>query len=65
MNKTIKKIICLSLLLVMITGCGRVPKLKDGSELIIEMNGIKMTTEEFYENLKDSYGTYSLINSID
>ena len=65
MNKTIKKIICLSLLLVMVTGCGRVPKLKDGSELIIEMNGIKMTTEEFYENLKDSYGTYSLINSID
>ena len=34
MNKTIKKIICLSLLLVMVTGCGRVPKLKDGSELI-------------------------------
>ena len=65
MNKTIKKIICLSLLLVMVTGCGRVPKLKDGSELIIEMNGIKMTTEEFYENLKDSYGTYSLISSID
>jgi len=60
-----KKIICIMLVMLMITGCGRVPKLKDGSELIIEMDGIKLTTEEFYQTLKDTYGTYSLINEID
>ena len=65
MNKTIKKVICLSLLTLTMTGCGNVPKLKDGTELIVEMDGLKMTTEEIYQKLKDSYGTYSLINSID
>ena len=65
MNKTIKKVICLSLLTLTMTGCGNVPKLKDGTELIVEMDGLKMTTEEFYQKLKDTYGTYSLINSID
>lgn len=65
MNKKIKKVICLSLLTLTMTGCGNVPKLKDGTELIVEMDGLKMTTEEFYQKLKDTYGTYSLINSID
>lgn len=65
MNKKIKKVICLSLLTLTMTGCGNVPKLKDGTELIVEMDGLEMTTEEFYQKLKDTYGTYSLINSID
>ena len=65
MKKTIKNLACVTLAILMLTGCGKVPKLKDGSELVIEMNGLKMTTEEFYQKLKDSYGTYTLINSID
>jgi len=65
MKKTFKNLACMSLAVLMLAGCGRVPQLKDGSELVIELDGIKMTTEEFYENLKDSYGTYTLVNSID
>ena len=65
MKKTIYYLVCASLILLVLTGCGKIPKLKDGSELIIELDGLKMTTEEFYEKLKDSYGTYALINSID
>ena len=65
MKKTIRNLACVTLAILMLTGCGKVPKLKDGSELVIEMNGLKMTTEEFYQKLKDSYGTYTLINSID
>lgn len=65
MKKTIRNLVCISLTVLMLTGCGKVPQLKDGSELIIELDGLKMTTEEFYEKLKDSYGTYTLINSID
>lgn len=65
MKKTIRNLVCVSLTVLMLTGCGKVPQLKDGSELIIEMDGLKMTTEEFYEKLKDNYGTPTLINSID
>ena len=65
MKKTIRNLLCLSLVVLMLTGCGRIPKLKDGSELVIEMDGLKMTTEEFYQKLKDTYGTNALVNSID
>ena len=65
MKKTIRNLACVSLAVLMLAGCGKVPKLKDGSELVIELNGLKMTTEEFYQKLKDSYGTNTLINSID
>ena len=68
MNKIkniVKITVCMSFVLVMLTGCGNTPKLKDGSELVIEMDGLKMTVDDFYEKLKDSYGTYTLINSID
>ena len=65
MKKTIKSLLCLSLAILLLAGCGRVPKLKDGSELVIEMDNKKMSAEEFYQKLKDNYGTYTLVNSID
>ena len=65
MKKTIRNLLCISLAVLMLAGCGKIPKLKDGSELVIELDGLKMTTEEFYQKLKDNYGTYTLINSID
>ena len=64
MKKTIKNLVCVSLAVLMLAGCGKIPQLKDGSELVIELDGLKMTTEEFYQKLKDSYGTNTLINSI-
>lgn len=65
MKRTIRNLACVSLAVLMLAGCGRVPQLKDGSELVIELEGLKMTTEEFYQKLKDNYGTNTLINSID
>lgn len=65
MKMGIKKGIAMLGVSLMLTGCGSIPKLKDGTELMLEMNGIKMTTEEFYEKLKDTYGTYTVVNSID
>lgn len=64
--KSLKKGIIASLALLMLTGCGKIPKLKDGTELVVEMdNKLQITTEEFYQELKDTYGTYAIINSID
>lgn len=65
MKKAIKYLLCVSIIALTLTGCGRVPKLKDGSELVFELDGLKMTTEDFYQELKDNYGTQSLINAID
>jgi len=65
MKKTIRNLACVSLAVLMLAGCGKVPQLKDGSELVLELDGLKMTTEEFYQKLKDNYGTNTLINSID
>ena len=65
MKNTIKYLFCVSLIALTLTGCGKIPQLKDGSELIIEMDGLNMTVDEFYQDLKDTYGTYALINSID
>ena len=65
MKRTIRNLACVSLAVLMLAGCGKVPQLKDGSELVIELEGLKMTTEEFYQKLKDNYGTNTLINSID
>lgn len=65
MKKAIKYLLCVSLIVLTLTGCGRVPKLKDGSELVFELDGLKMTTEDFYQELKDAYGTQTIINAID
>jgi foldase protein PrsA len=64
MNKYLKTGICIGLISLMLTGCGN-PKLKDGSELLLEMDGSKLSVEDFYQELKDTYGTYVVINEID
>ena len=52
-------------LLATLTGCGKTAKLKDGSELVFKMDNINMSAEDFYQKLKDNYGTYTLVNAID
>lgn len=64
MKKLAKGLLCASLL-ILITGCGRSAKLKDGSELVFKLDNIQMSAEDFYQKLKDNYGTYTLVNSID
>jgi len=64
MNKYLKTGICIGLITLLLTGCGN-PKLKDGSELLLEMNGTKLSIEDFYQELKDNYGTLVMINEID
>lgn len=64
MKKTIKGFLFLALLTTL-TGCGKTAKLKDGSELVFKMDNINMSAEDFYQKLKDNYGTYTLVNAID
>ena len=63
MNK-VNKIIGACIGLVLLTGCGNA-KLEDGKELVLDMDGIKISANDFYSTLKDKYGLSTLINEID
>ena len=60
-KKYLLLLLCLPLL---VTGCKYEPKLVDGKEVVVELNGKQFTAEEFYEELKDINGTGVLINLV-
>lgn len=62
MKKKLLSIIACTLLL---TGCGKIPKLENGEEVVAELDGKSFTANELYEDLKNSYGTSFLVNMID
>jgi foldase protein PrsA len=49
---------------LLLTGCGNA-KLENGSELVLEMNGIKISANNLYDSLKYKYGIAVLINEMD
>mgnify|MGYP001157469702 CR=1 FL=1 len=62
MNK-FKKIFLSTLIVLTVSGCGA-PKLKDGSQVLFEMKGAKMTADELYKELKFNYGFNTMLNKI-
>ena len=63
MKKTMILSLCLVALLV--TGCGQVAKLKDGTEVVAEVNGKKITADDLYGEMKTTYARNVLIDMID
>lgn len=61
-RKYLLLLLCIPLL---ITGCKQVPKLENGQEVVVELNGKQFTAEELFEALKEDYGTQVLVNMID
>lgn len=51
--------------LILLTGCGKVPKLQDGKEVVASIDGYDLTAEELYEKLKEAGGLNIIINQID
>lgn len=51
--------------LILLTGCGKVPKLQDGKEIVASIDGYDLTAEELYEKLKEASGLNTIINQID
>lgn len=54
--------ICLA---VTLTGCGKVPKLQNGEEVIASIDGKEFTANELYNELKKQGGASVLVNMID
>lgn len=61
-----KKIIGLCAIMLLASGCGKIPTLEDGKEAIVTFeNGDMISVDAFYEEIKDSYGLQALITMVD
>ena len=64
-------VICVCIIIVLIAiliftlFTKRIPKTSKGKEIVTTLNGKTITADELYENLKESYGTNSLVNLVD
>lgn len=61
-----KKIVLAMALTLLLTGCGKVPKLENGKDAVVSFeNGDKISVDDLYNELKDKYALSILINMID
>ncbi len=62
-----KKILLLVTLLLIVTGCGKVPKLSNGEEAMVSFDNKKLniSVDTLYNELKDKYAINILIDLID
>lgn len=62
-----KKLLVVGLCAVMLTlsGCGKVPKLKNGEEAAASVDGKQFSADELYKEMKQYYGTAILVDLID
>ena len=60
-----KKFLVVTLMVLLLAGCGKNPKLQDGKEVIASVKDKNITVEELYNALKERYGTDELIGLVD
>lgn len=61
-----KKILLIAVLAVMVTGCGSIPKLKNGEEAIVELkDGTTYSVDDIWGELKDSYALQTILKKVD
>ena len=61
-----KKVFILGICSLLLCGCGKIPTLSNGDEAVVTFkDGEMISVNEFYEEIKNSYGLDTLINMID
>lgn len=55
----------ISACLLVLTGCGKIPKLQNGQEVVASIDGLDVTAENVYDELKEQYGIGIVIDKID
>lgn len=60
-----KLLVVLGACLLTVTGCGKVPKLENGQEVVASIDGFNLTAEDLYEELKETNGVSIIVNKID
>lgn len=61
-----KKIILIGLIAMLMCGCGKVSKLKDGTDAVVSFDKLeKISVDSLYDEMKDRYAVSILIDMID
>lgn len=60
-----KKLICILAVLLLVTSCGKVPKLKNDDEAVVTMKDGDISVEKLYSEMKEKYALDMLITKID
>ncbi len=60
-----KIIICSLLVLLLLTGCGKVPKLQNGQDAVANLKDGGISVDDLYEKMKNTYALNVLINMVD
>ena len=63
MKKKVILLVCICLFLC--TGCGKVPKLSNGDDVFVSVNGKNLSANDMYNELKEKYGVDVLIELVD
>ena len=61
-----KKVMIASLsVLLLLTGCRQIPKLKNGQEAVVSLTGDKISVDDLYDEMKNKYALSMLIDMVD
>lgn len=65
MKKTLKLFGITALVVVLVTGCGKVPKLENGQDAVVKVKNGDISVDKLYDEMKDKYALSVLIDMID
>ncbi len=66
MKKNTIKVLGISMaVLLAVTGCGKIPKLKNGEEAVVTLKGDDISVDTLYNSVKEKYALNSLLDLID
>lgn len=60
-----KILICGMVVLIMTTGCGKIAKLENGQEVVVNLSNGAISVDDLYEQVKNKYALNSLIEMMD
>ena len=61
-----KKVLILGVCSLLLCGCGKIPTLSNGDEAVVTFkDGDMISANDFYEEIKNSFGLDTLLNMID
>lgn len=63
-RKIILGIVALSAVAILTTGCGQKAELENGSEVVVKLDGVKITADEYYNEIKTT-NVSTLVDMID
>ncbi len=66
MKKNTKKVLgILAISMLLVTGCGKVPKLENGQDAVITLKGENISIDTLYKEMKDRYALMVLLDLMD